>query len=370
MILASRHASIQEQVRFQIEAEAVARLQHPNIVQLHEVGEHDGLPYFTLEFCDGGSLDRKLKGEPLPPKEGAALAEKLARATHYAHTRGVVHRDLKPANILLVFSRERSASAGSALAERSRLDDAEPKIADFGLAKQMDSGGDLSRSGAILGTPGYMAPEQARGQTHEIGPSADIYALGAILYELLTGRPPFKGASAVETLELVTSTEPVPVSRHRPQTPRDLETICLKCLHKEPGQRYATAADLADDLGRFLRDEPILARPVGTTERLWRWCRRRPGVAALLAALALVIATGLVSVTILWRRSAAESARRRQVRRTPSGSKRPPRRARPRAGVSTRPRTNSAPAPSSRPTRPSTWPSFWPASSRRPTPSA
>lgn len=303
MILSSLHASFHEKVRFQIEAESIASLHHPHIVQLYDIGEHDGQPFFSLEFCDGGALDSELRGTPTSARKAAELVETLARAVHYAHSRGVVHRDLKPANVLL--------------ARRGETETL--KIADFGLAKQLDSASELSRSGAILGTPAYMAPEQALGKTSEVGPSADIYALGAILYECLTGRPPFKGESALEVLEMVRTREPAPVSRFASKTPRDLETICQKCLRKSPVHRYATAQDLADDLHRYLNHEPIQARPIGSTERLWRWCLRNPRVASLLLLLVLVIGSALVSVTVLWQqadtqRQLAEESEARALR--------------------------------------------------------
>jgi serine/threonine-protein kinase len=256
MILARAHATLEQKVRFQIEAEAVAALQHPKIVQLYEVGECDGLPFFSLEFCPGGSVDdwlkeRHSKGEPLPVREAAALVEKLARAMHYAHSRGVVHRDLKLSNLLLTT-------------------DGEPKITDFGLAKRLDEASPISQSGAILGTADYMAPEQAAGRVREVSAAADVWALGIILYELLTGQRPFKGPTDFETLRKVMAEEPVPPSRYRPQTPCDLETICLTCLHKDPARRYVSAEALANDLGRFRTGEPIAARPIGQAERLWR----------------------------------------------------------------------------------------------------
>ena len=237
MILAGSHAGAADLARFRTEAEAVARLQHPNIVQVYEVGEHEGMPFFSLEFCGGGSLEKKLDGTPLPPKEAAALVETLARAMQAAHEQRVIHRDLKPANVLLA-------------------EDGTPKITDFGLAKKLDEAGQ-TQTGAIMGTPSYMAPEQAGGKSGEIGPAADVYALGAILYECLTGRPPFKAATALDTLMQVVGDEPVPPPQLQPKAPRDLETICLKCLHKEARKRYESAAELADDLRRFLDGEPI-----------------------------------------------------------------------------------------------------------------
>jgi serine/threonine-protein kinase len=269
MILAGGHAGEEERERFRGEAQAVARLQHPNIVQVYEVGEHEGLPYFSLEFCAGGSLAHKLQAGPLPPAEAARLAEVLARAVHAAHQAQILHRDLKPANVLL----------GA---------DGTPKITDFGLAKKLDEAGQTA-SGAVMGSPSYMAPEQAGGQNKEVGPAADIYALGAILYECLTGRPPFKAATSLETILQVLANDPVPPARLQPGVPRDLETICLKCLQKESKKRYVSAAALADDLRRFHAGEPIVGRPVSRVERLVKWVRRRPAVASLLAITLLSI---------------------------------------------------------------------------------
>ncbi len=258
--------------RFRIEAQAVARLQHLNIVQIYEVGEHGSQPFFSLEYVAGGSLAQKLSGTPLPPREAATLLETLALAIDAAHQHGVIHRDLKPANILLT-------------------DDGLPKITDFGLAKHMDQDSGQTQAGQILGTPSYMPPEQAEGKPEAIGPTTDVYSLGAILYETLTGRPPFKAATILETMEQVRSQEPVPPRALQPKVPRDLETICLKCLHKDPVRRYFGAREMAGDLGRFLRNEPILARPAGNLERAWRWCKRNPKVAILSAtSVALLIA--------------------------------------------------------------------------------
>jgi serine/threonine-protein kinase len=282
MILAGAHAGEKERERFSAEARAVARIQHPNIVQLYEIGQHDGLPYFSLEFVDGGSLDRKIRRQPQPPREAARLVEVLARAMHYAHERGIVHRDLKPANVLLTR-------------------DGTPKISDFGLAKRLEEDSTATRSGMVLGTPSYMSPEQARGDVHHIGPHSDVYALGAILYDLLTGRPPFAGSSMLDTIEQVCSLEPLAPRTLQPGVPRDLETICLKCLQKEPQRRYASALELAEDLRRFESDEPILARPVPAWERLWRWCKRNPRVAGLSAAvLVLMAAISLGSFAAAW----------------------------------------------------------------------
>jgi hypothetical protein len=298
MIRAGAEAGLEELERFRREGEAVARLQHPNIIQIYEVGEHEGRPFFSLEYAEGGSLAKQLTGTPLSPRQAAELVRTLAEAMEAAHQRGIVHRDLKPANVLLQRPEAphptpgpkgpqegASGSSGSSSLVSSWL----PKIGDFGLAKQLDEDGAQTRSGAIMGTPSYMAPEQARGETREVGPACDIWALGAILYELLTGRPPFRGATALDTLEQVRSQRPVAPRRAQPGVPRDLETICLKCLHKEPHKRYATSQELADDLRRFLDREPIHARPVGLGERALKWARRRPTitVAVLLAVFAL-----------------------------------------------------------------------------------
>ena len=270
-----------ERVRFGIEAEAVARLQHPNIVQVHEVGEAGGLPFLALEFVPGGSLAKRLAGQPLPPRDAARLVETLADAMHLAHSRNLVHRDLKPANILLTGGDETPFSQS------------QPKVADFGLARQLDSDSGQTQIGTVLGTPSYMAPEQAEGRAHAAGPAADIYSLGATLYECLTGRPPFQGTTSPETLEQVRTQEPASPSSLNRQIPRDLETICLKCLRKQPEQRYSSAHELGMDLGRFLRGEPVAARPIGVAERLRKWVRRHPAYAGLVAAAVLLAAAGL-----------------------------------------------------------------------------
>ncbi len=297
MILTGTHAGPGDLARFRTEAQAVARLQHPHIVQIYEVGEHNGLPFFSLELCAGGSLARQLDGTPWPGDRAACLVEKLARAMHAAHECHIIHRDLKPGNILLT-------GAG------------EPRVTDFGLAKKLDDLADQTQTGAVMGTPSYMAPEQAAGKTREVGPAADVYALGAVLYELLTGRPPFRGPTRLDTLWQVTQTEPVAPSRLNPRAPRDLETICLKCLQKAPGKRYATAADLAEDLRRFRSGEPITARRVGRAERLWRWCKRNPAPATAiglgLVAVVAVVALLLGSVFFLEQSRAAEQLRREQ----------------------------------------------------------
>jgi WD40 repeat protein len=291
VLLAGAQAEPDHLARFHTEAEAVARLQHPNIVQVYDVGQQAGCPYLVLEYVDGGNLAQMLAGTPLPAQRAAQLVETLAQAIQYAHQQRVVHRDLTPGNVLL--------TAGGL-----------PKISDFGLAKLLVGGGERTRTGAVLGTPSYMAPEQAAGRSKEVGPATDVYALGAILYETLTGRPPFRGESALDTLLQVTATEPVPPSRLQPRVPRDLETVCLKCLQKEPRRRYTTAGTLAEDLGRFLTGQPIRARPIGVGERLVKWARRRPAVAALLAVSALAM-LALVGVGVgMWYNGELQTALR------------------------------------------------------------
>ena len=273
--------------RFRTEAEAIARLQHPNIVQVFEVGEHQGTPFLAMEFCPGGGLDRKLGGIPLASTDAAALVETLALAVEAAHRARIIHRDLKPANILL--------SA-----------DGIPKISDFGLARKVDEEGH-TQTGAVLGTPSYMAPEQARGDG-EVGPAVDTYALGAILYELLTGRPPFRGSTTFHTIQQLLNEEPTLPRQFNRTVPRDLESICLKCLEKKPAQRYVSPAVLAEDLRRFQAGEPIRARPVGSIERSWRWCRRNPAVSTLVGAVASVMLLGTVVSVFFAVRSGEDAA--------------------------------------------------------------
>jgi tetratricopeptide (TPR) repeat protein len=302
MLLVAAHADAAQVARFRAEAEAQARVQHAHIVQIFEVGEADGWPYLALEYVDGGSLGDRLKGTPQPARWAAELVETLARAMQHAHERGLVHRDLKPANVLLAV-------------------DGTPKISDFGLAKRVRPGeASPTQSGDIVGTPSYMAPEQAAGAIHRIGPASDVYALGAILYELLTGRPPFLGPTALDTLLQVRDQEPVPPRRWLPTVPPDLETIALKCLRKEPDKRYASAEALAEDLRRFLEGEPIVARPVGVLERSMKWARRRPAAAALVVLVAALLVGGAVGG--LWYagrerdRANQESALRQQAERS------------------------------------------------------
>jgi tetratricopeptide (TPR) repeat protein len=298
--------------RFQAEAAALARLDHPNIVRVFDSGEHLGLPYFTMEYVAGGNLDQKVNGTPLPPRSAADFVRVLALAMQAAHDAGVVHRDLKPGNILLAGGSSERDNAGS----EERIDLGAPKITDFGLVRFLDGNSGRTQDGALMGTPSYMAPEQADGLVALIGPRTDVYALGAILYELLTGRPPFKGETIQATLDDVRRYDPVPPRRLRPTCPRDLETICLKCLEKDASRRYLTAAELADDLGRFLRGEPTAARPPGRVERLVKWSRRRPSQAALVAVLFLAGLVALVAVPYHIRQLQTEraEARRQQHR--------------------------------------------------------
>ncbi len=284
-IAEGRFAAPDQRDRFRDEARAVARLHHPNIIAIYAVGEHDQQPYLTLEYAAGGSLADRLAEKPMAPREAAALLETLARAVHAAHLAGVVHRDLKPSNILMT-------------------DQGVPKVSDFGLAKLMDADAGRTITGQVLGSPSFMAPEQAEGRSKHVGPPADIYALGSILYQSLTGRPPFLGESQLETLKLVVSNDVVPPCWLRPDVPRDLETICLKCLAKEPSRRYADALDLADDLRRHLDGRPILARRSGRLEQAWRWCRRNPGLAAAsfaAAVLTAVLAVGAAASAVVFR---------------------------------------------------------------------
>jgi tetratricopeptide (TPR) repeat protein/tRNA A-37 threonylcarbamoyl transferase component Bud32 len=264
MIRSDKLARADYMTRLRAEAEAVARLQHPNIVQVYDIGESEGLPFVELELLDGGRLADRLAGTPQPGQQASELIITLARAVQVAHDAGIVHRDLKPANVLYTA-------------------DGLPKIADFGLAKRIDSDAGHTESGQIMGSPSYMAPEQARGHSRSVGPPADVYALGAILYEMLTGRPPFKGETPIETIRQVIDDDPLPPSRLVPRVPRDLETICLKCLRKDPDRRYESAQAMADDLKRFLKGEPIKARPIPLRERGAKWARRRPFAATIVA---------------------------------------------------------------------------------------
>jgi WD40 repeat protein len=278
MILAGQLADDTDVKRFYTEAEAAANLDHPGIVPVYEVGQHEGQHYFSMGFIEGQSLAQRLADGPLPPREAAELMAKVAEAIEYAHRRGVIHRDLKPGNILLD-------------------PNGHPRVTDFGLAKKLETDSGLTGSGQIMGTPSYMPPEQAGGNRGEVGPAADVYALGATLYALLTGRPPFQAATPMDTVIQVISDEPVPPRWLNASIPLDLETIALKCLQKEPLRRYATAADLAADLGRYLSGEPIAARPVSPTERAWKWMKRRRALSTAIAACVLALLVAAVGGT-------------------------------------------------------------------------
>ncbi len=275
MIRGGSQAPAEFLARLPIEAEAVARLHHSHILQIYEIGQVDGLPFVSLELLEGGSLADRLAGTPQPGRPSADLLRVLAQAIHAAHQAGIVHRDLKPSNVLFT-------------------SDGVPKVTDFGLAKRLESDTLHTITGQIMGSPSYMAPEQARGDTKAIGPAADVYALGAILYEMLTGRPPFKGESPIETIRQVIDDDPVAPSRLVPRVPRDLETICLKCLNKDPAKRYESAQALADDLARYLDGLTILARRTPPWERGAKWARRRPfAAAALVASVAIFLGVTL-----------------------------------------------------------------------------
>lgn len=290
VVLNGEFASAEQLMRFRLEAELAARVRHPNIVGIHEAGEYEGRPFLVMEWIDGGSLANHLDGTPWPPLRAAALVETLAHALHAAHCQGVIHRDIKPGNILL--------AEGDV-----------PRITDFGLARALAGDSNLTQSGGLVGTPRYMAPEQLRGESRAVGPAADIYALGVLFYELLTGCVPFTSSDLMTLLDQVANHPPAPPRRYAPGLNRDLESVCLKCLEKEPARRYATAAALAEDLGRFRRGEPTEARAAGSAERLWKWTRRRPYPAALLVVLALLAVIGLPGVTYLWLSAADAQAK-------------------------------------------------------------
>lgn len=313
MILAGTHAGPRELHRFRTEAEAVARLHHPNIVQVYEAGILDGRPFLALELVDGVSLAKKLSGTPMTPRAAPHGLESLARAVHYAHLRGIVHRDLKPGNILV------ESGASSALGDPKTGEPSSPvtptmtpvlgnlKITDFGLAKLLDRTTDATGSGSIIGTPSYMAPEQASGKTQQVSAATDIYSLGAILYEMLTGRPPFRGQTQLETLEHVRDREPIPPTQLQPSVPSDIESICLTCLQKNPTERYQTAEALADDVRAFLTGRPFHARPFSRWRSVTKWAGRHRSILSLVSIAAMCI-VGLVIGGFGWSPMAIASA--------------------------------------------------------------
>jgi WD40 repeat protein/predicted Ser/Thr protein kinase len=276
--------------RFQLEAGAAARLRHPNIVTIYEVGRADGYPFFSMEYVEGTTLAELVRNGPLEPVRAVRLVRAIAEAIHYAHQQGILHRDLKPSNVLI-----------------DSLD--QPRVSDFGLARDLADDSELTVTGQAIGSPNFMPPEQAEGRPADISPRSDVYALGAMLYFLLTGRPPFAADSAVATLRQVVQNDPVAPRLLNPGVPRDLETICLRCLEKEPARRYVTAQEVADELGRYQRSEPIVARPITFAERAWRWCRRRPAVAGLLATLLVVVAAGFAATLWQWHRAEHNAGR-------------------------------------------------------------
>ena len=294
MLRLGPHAAPEFVQRFRAEAVAAASLQHPHIVAIHEVGSQQGQHFFVMDYVEGQSLARLVGNRPLPPRQAAQYVRTIAEAVHYAHERGILHRDLKPANVLV--DTENQA-----------------RVTDFGLARRLEGDSELTLTGQVLGSPHYMPPEQAAGKRRRVSRRTDVYGLGAILYHWLTGRPPFVGEELAETLQHVLNTDPVAPRLVNPAVPRDLETVCLKCLEKEPARRYAAAAAVADELGRYLQDQPIEARPVGRGEKVWRWCRRQPVRAGLLAALLMVLLLGALGVLWQWQRAEAGELRARQV---------------------------------------------------------
>ena len=282
MILAGQLAGNVEVKRFRTEAEAAANLQHPNIVAIHEVGEHEGRHYFSMDCVEGKDLAQLLRGGPLPAASAAEMLKTISDAVKYAHQRGILHRDLKPQNVLLD--------------ERGQ-----PRITDFGLAKKVDQDSGLTASGAVMGSPAYMSPEQARGQQDRIGPQCDVYSLGAILYEMLTGQPPFRGETIMATLREVIEFPPVPPSKLNPNVSKDLETICLKCLEKQPERRYASARMLAEELDRFLKGEPVQATRAGLARKSWSWLQRNPW--ALAGGTSMIVLFLIIVSFSLWQQN-------------------------------------------------------------------
>src|SRR6516225_8372250 len=279
LLLLGRYSSAESVERFRREARSVAALRHPNIVAIHEIGEHEGQQFFSMDYVEGQNLAEAVRAGPLDPRRSAEIVRAIAQAIHFAHEHGVLHRDLKPSNVL--------------------LDEFEQvRITDFGLAKRLDGSSDLTVTGQVVGTPNYLSPEQAAGEHAALGPASDVYSIGALMYELLTGRPPFLSNSLQETLSRIQNNEPVSPRALNPALHRDLETICLKCLQKEPERRYGSAQALAEDLGRWLRHEPILARPIGTIERLKKWTRRNPRTAILVLLSSLAVVAFFVGQTI------------------------------------------------------------------------
>jgi WD40 repeat protein/tRNA A-37 threonylcarbamoyl transferase component Bud32 len=301
MILAGRFASHQDVQRFRTEAEAAAHLQHPNIVAIHEVGESEGQHFFSMELVRGQNLAQLVGNNPRPAKEAARYVRLIADAIQHAHDQGIIHRDLKPSNVLIDTNDQ-------------------PKITDFGLAKRSAGGSDLTLTGQVLGSPNFLPPEQAGGHNKAVGRASDIYSLGAILYFLITGRPPFLAESLEKTLNHVLHTDAAAPSLINPEIPKDLETICLKCLEKESGRRYPSARALAEDLQRFEQDQPVQARPVGTTERLWRWRRRNPALAAAVAGAVVILCAGFVGVFWQWQRAEVHGANELQQRKRAESS--------------------------------------------------
>jgi len=287
MILAGEFATPEFVQRFRIEAAAAAVLHHPNIVAIHEVGVHAGQHYFSMDFVDGPSLAALVGHVPLPAKRAAQYVNHIAEAIHYAHEQGILHRDLKPSNVLIDANDQ-------------------PCITDFGLAKRLEGGTSLMLSGQMVGSPNFMPPEQATAKHGKVGRYSDVYGLGGILYHLLTARPPFQADSLEVVVNQVLTVEPISPRMLNPTVPRDLETICLKCLEKEPVRRYATAQALADELDRFLNGQPVLVRPIGRAGKAWRWCRRQPVQASLIGALALVLMLGMIGIAWQWRRAEQE----------------------------------------------------------------